>query len=152
VVVESSSVLLWPEFSPDGHWIAYMSEESGAPQVYVRPYPGSGEKYQVSTEQGFEPFWMPNGRELLYRDRDREKFFSVTITSWNPFRAEAPRLFFKGKKYGRYAPARGWDISGGQRFILTRNEESTANPVTHIEVVLNWTGRLKRLSAQKGSH
>jgi len=119
MVVESPSRLLWPEFSPDGHWIAYMSEESGAPEVYVSPYPGSGERHRVSTEQGFEPFWMPNGRELLYRDRDREKFFSVTITSRNPFRAEAPRLLFKGKKYGRTVPVRGWDISrDGQRFVL----------------------------------
>jgi Tol biopolymer transport system component len=144
-VLESRSALFWPEFSPDGRWIAYMSEESGAPAVYVSPYVGPGEKHRISTDQGFEPFWMPNGRELLYRDRDRQKFFSVTITSQKPFRAETPRLLFDGKKYSRAAPVRGWDVSrDGQRFVIAGNEESQMNSVGKIEVVLNWAEELKR--------
>ena len=147
VIVESASNLLWPEFSPDGHWIAYVSEETGTPEVYVASYPIPGKKQRISTEQGFEPIWMPNGRELLYRDRDRQKFFSVTITSLYPFRAEAPRLLFEGKKYARAAPTRGWDVTpDGQRFVIARNEEAKMTPVTQIEVVLNWIGELRRVS------
>jgi Tol biopolymer transport system component/DNA-binding winged helix-turn-helix (wHTH) protein len=149
VIVESGSNLGWPEFSPDGQWIAYVSEETGTSEVYVISYPVRGEKHRISSEQGFEPIWMPNGRELLYRDRDRQRFFSVTIKSLYPFKPEAPRLLFEGKKYGRYAPTRGWDVTAdGQRFVIARNEESKMNPVTQIEVVLNWTGELRRVSGK----
>jgi serine/threonine-protein kinase len=145
VIVESRSNLLWPEFSPDGHWIAYVSDETGTPEVYVVSYPMPGEKHRISTEQGFEPMWMSNGRELLYRDRDRQKFFSVRITSLYPFRFEAPRLLFEGKKYGRAAPTRGWDVThDGQRFVIARNEEAKITPVTQIEVVLNGIADLRR--------
>ena len=51
-----------PRFSPDGHWLAYISDESGRYEVYVQPYPGPGSKWQISTEGGTEPVWNPNGR------------------------------------------------------------------------------------------
>src|SRR5258706_2718859 len=56
-----------PVFSPDGRWLAYMSLESGGPEVYVRPFPGPGGKWQVSTGGGVMPVWSRNGRELFYR-------------------------------------------------------------------------------------
>ena len=54
-------------FSPDRRWLAYVSNESGRPEVYVQPYPGPGGKWQISTEGGTEPLWNSNGRELFYR-------------------------------------------------------------------------------------
>jgi Tol biopolymer transport system component/tRNA A-37 threonylcarbamoyl transferase component Bud32 len=60
-----------PRFSPDGHWLAYISNESGRYEVYVQPYPGPGGKWQISTEGGMEPVWNPNGRELFYRSGDK---------------------------------------------------------------------------------
>ena len=65
------STLTHPEFSPDGHWMAYVSNESGAAEVYVQAYPGPGEKIRISTAGGIEPIWTANGRELLYRAHDR---------------------------------------------------------------------------------
>ena len=65
--LESRFNLSHPEFSPDGRWMAYVSNESGTPEVYVQPYPGPGEKTRISTAGGFEPIWTANGRELLYR-------------------------------------------------------------------------------------
>jgi Tol biopolymer transport system component len=59
-----------PRFSPDGRWLAYISNESGRFEVYVQPYPGPGGKWQISTEGGMEPVWNRNGRELFYRNRD----------------------------------------------------------------------------------
>ena len=56
-----------PRFSPDGRWLAYISDESGRFEIYVQPYPGPGGKWQISTEGGTEPVWNPNGRELFYR-------------------------------------------------------------------------------------
>jgi eukaryotic-like serine/threonine-protein kinase len=60
-----------PRFSPDGRWIAYVSDESGRLEIYVQPYPGPGGKWQISTEGGNEPVWNPNGRELFYRVADK---------------------------------------------------------------------------------
>ncbi len=59
------------KFSPDGRWLAYESDESGQREVYVRPFPGPGGKWPVSTEGGTEPVWTRNGRELLYRNGDK---------------------------------------------------------------------------------
>jgi eukaryotic-like serine/threonine-protein kinase len=147
--LESQFNLGYPEFSPDGRWIAYTSMESGRSEVYVRAYPGPGAKIQISTGGGFQPIWTANGRELLYtssifnqKPPTPPKFFSVRIASLAPFRAEAPRLMFDsaGSRYNSAAPVRGWDSSpDGQRFLLTRREEPRDKPVTRIQVVLNWT-------------
>ena len=57
-----------PQFSPDGRWLAYTSDESGKTEVYVRPFPGPGQKRLVSSEGGTEPRWRGDGREIFYRD------------------------------------------------------------------------------------
>jgi eukaryotic-like serine/threonine-protein kinase len=54
-------------FSPDGHWIAYVSAQSGRAQVYLQAYPGPGERVQVSMDGGREPFWAPDGSQLYFR-------------------------------------------------------------------------------------
>jgi serine/threonine-protein kinase len=151
---ESPFTLWFPEFSPDGRWIAYVSTEVGSPEVYVRPYPGPGEKIRISTTGGSEPIWTANGRELLYRSGtlEHQQFFSAAIRSLSPFQADAPRLLFEAK-FGEYestAPTRSWDVSAdGQRFLLLRAVPSTDKPVTVMHVVLNWTDELKRLVPAK---
>jgi serine/threonine protein kinase len=109
--LESRFTLRYPEFSPDGRWIAYVSSESGRDEVYVQPYPGPGEKHRVSTEGGGQLIWTANGRELLFR-RSWQEFFSATITSLNPFRTEGPRLIFQSKSGGfsSTTPIRAWDV------------------------------------------
>ena len=56
-----------PRFSPDGRWLAYVSDESGRYEIYVQPYPGPGGKWQISTEGGTEPLWNRNGREPQHK-------------------------------------------------------------------------------------
>ena len=60
-----------PRFSPDGRWLAYMSDESGRLEIYAQAFPGPGEKYTLSTQGGKEPVWSRDGREIFYRDGDR---------------------------------------------------------------------------------
>ena len=137
--LESRFTLKYPEFSPDGHWMAYVSNESGADEVYVQPYPGPGQKIRISTGGGSAPIWTPNGRELLYRDRDRQggRFFSAAIRSLSPFRTDAPRLLFEAKtdEYNGGTPIRAWDISAdGKRFLLMRRLESGDKPVTVMQI------------------
>src|SRR5262249_25271693 len=66
VVIRTRAVEVYPEFSPDGHWLAYGSNESGRSEVYVIPYPGPGPRQQVSNEGGTAPAWSHDGRELFY--------------------------------------------------------------------------------------
>jgi len=131
-----------PRFSPDGHWLAYISNESGRYEIYVQPYPGPGGKWQISTEGGTEPTWNSNGRELFYRRGD--KMMAVDITTQRGFTAGKPRVLFEG----RYEPSPGtapnYDVSpDGQRFLMLKPSEP-AQAATQINVVLNWFEELKR--------
>ena len=152
--LESRFNLTHPEFSPDGHWMAYVSNESGAAEVYVQAYPGPGEKIRISTAGGIEPVWTATGRELLYRAQtgSGQAFFSAAIRSLSPFQHDTPRLLFEAgpREYGSTTPIRGWDVSAdGQRFLLLRPVESTDRPVTMIHVVMHWAEELKRLVPAK---
>jgi eukaryotic-like serine/threonine-protein kinase len=133
-----------PRFSPDGRWLAYLSNESGRYEIYVQPYPGPGGKWQISTEGGTEPVWNPDGRELFYRSGD--KMMAVDITTQPSFSAGKPRVLFEG----RYEPAPltnpNYDVSrDGQRFLMLKPAGQADEAATQINVVLNWFEELKRL-------
>jgi len=144
--LESRFSLYYPEFSPDGHWLAYVSTESGGFDVYVQPYPGPGEKYRISVGGATQPVWTKNGREILFRGNSQE-FFSATITSFNPFRAETPRLIYKqqGNGFSSTTPVRAWDATpDGERLLVTQDKESNDKPVNQLAIVLNWDQELQR--------
>jgi serine/threonine-protein kinase len=131
-----------PRFSPDGQWIAYVSNESGRFEVYVRPYPGPGGKWQVSIGGGEQPRWNPNGQELFYRVG--EKMMSVSIQTKPLFSAGAPRLVFQGRYEKLPGPGTHYGITpDGQQFIMIKpgNAEPAAS---EINVVLNWFEELKQ--------
>jgi serine/threonine-protein kinase len=145
--LESRFSLSHPEVSPDGRWMAYVSNESGTHEVFVQPYPGPGEKVRISTAGGTEPVWNPNGRELLYRNDG--KVFSVAITSTSPLRADSPKLALETKpgEYDSTSPIRSWSVSAdGRRFLLPKFEYRDT-PVTAFNIVLNWTEELTRVAA-----
>jgi Tol biopolymer transport system component len=102
-----------PVFSPDGHWVAYVSNESGRSEVYVAPFPGPGGRFIISTEGGSEPRWSRDGRELFYRNGN--KMMAVDVQSGSTFRAGTPRLLFEGD-YVSY------DVSpDGRRFLMIKS-------------------------------
>jgi serine/threonine-protein kinase len=153
--------LLYPEFSPDGHWLAYVSSESGTGEVYVQPYPGPGEKVRISPNGGFAPLWARGQRELFYlrvaNDTAKAPAFGgppmdqvmrVAIDTTNGFRASTPHLLFEGPFAGS-APVGGYDIApNSERFII--NKWGMAEPpVVQMHVVLNWFEELKRLAPTK---
>ncbi|MBI4479946.1 MAG: PD40 domain-containing protein [Acidobacteria bacterium] len=134
---------LVPQISPDGHWLAYLSDESGRFEVYVRPFPSSSGKWQISTEGGVEPLWARDGQELYYRSGD--KVMAVEITMQPSFQAGTPRLLFEGS-YTRRGAIRetNFDVwPDGQRFLMLKPTEQETAP-TQINVVLNWFEELKR--------
>jgi serine/threonine-protein kinase len=133
-----------PRFSPDGHWLSYVSNESGRYEVYVQPYPGPGGKWQISTEGGSEALWNRNGRELFYRNGD--KMMSVAISTQPSFAAGNPRQLFKGDYQMNATGIPEYDISpDGERFLMVKPVEQQQAAPTQINVVLNWTEELKRL-------
>jgi len=126
-----------PMLSPDGHWLAYTSNESGRDEIYVRAFPGSGGRWQVSNEGGTEPLWSPDGRELFYRTTDQ--FVSVTVQTSPSFAASSPKVMFRGR-YLANNNHTNYDIApDGHRFVMLKPSDDHADLV----VVLNWFQELK---------
>jgi len=131
-----------PQFSPDGRWLAYVSDDSGRREVYVQPFPGPGGKYQISTEGGTEAVWGRNG-ELYYRNEIGDKIMGVEITTEPTFRAGNPRLLFEGLHQRGTGNSPFYDVTpNGQRFVMVQTQETES---TQINVVQNWFEELKRL-------
>ncbi|MGE5717438.1 MAG: TolB family protein, partial [Acidobacteriota bacterium] len=127
-------------FSPDGRWVAYRSNESGRWEVFVRPYPGPGGKWQISNEGGSEPRWSPNGRELYYRDGD--KMMVAEVETKSTFRAGRPRMLFEGHYLGGRTSS--YDIApDGTRFLMIKPDPDESGPA-HVKVVLNWFEEVER--------
>jgi eukaryotic-like serine/threonine-protein kinase len=123
-------------FSPDGRWIAYESNETGRREVFVQPFPATGQKWQVSTNGGGSPRWMKGGRELMYFEVPEMRKV-VEISTQPTFQTSAPKDLFVTPR------AQGSAVTNdGQRFLFNMPAaESAPNPMT---LVLNWTAGLRR--------
>jgi serine/threonine-protein kinase len=136
--------------SPDGRWVAYVSDESGSFEVYVRPFPGPGGKWQISTEGAAEVIWSPKGNELFYRTgQQREKLMVVDIQTQPTFSAGKPRQLFEGP-YASNAAGVAYNADyaiapDGQRFLMLKpKEQQQDTALMQINVVLNWSEEVKR--------
>jgi Tol biopolymer transport system component len=142
--VNSAFSELEPAFSPDGRWLAYMSNESGSNEVYARPFPGPGGKWQVSTGGGDYPKWSRNGKELFYRTED-SKIMVVTYTaSGDSFHADKPQLWSPGQFTDRGGYT--FDLHpDGKRFAVLRapGTEQTA-AVNKVSFIFNFFDELRR--------
>jgi serine/threonine-protein kinase len=123
--------------SPDGRWIAYQSNESGRNEVYVRPYPGSGGRWQVSLEGGTEPIWSRAGGEILYRHDD--EMMSATVRTQPSFEVSGRSRLFSGQ----FGPGNFWDhnysvTADGQTFLMV---QPVAGPQQALVVTLGWFGK-----------
>ncbi|MCI0402501.1 MAG: serine/threonine-protein kinase [Acidobacteria bacterium] len=134
-------------FSPDGRWLAYHSNESGNSQIYVRPFPGPGGKWQVSAEGGFHATWSRNTRELFFKSPDEKIMVATWTASGDSFRAEKPRLWSEGQLTNR-GFNRNFDLHpDGKRFAVLRAPEGTeaAGPSRAL-LILNVQRDLRRLA------
>ena len=135
-----------PVFSPDGEWVAYVSDETDRDEVYVRPYPGPGQRIPISMGGGRDPRWSPDGRELFYRSG--RTVMVVTIEKEPSFNATRPKRVFTGP-YASYldsaSTVQAWyDISpDGQHFLMIENTSSQNDVELHV--ILDWDQELKRL-------
>ena len=117
-------------FAPNGQWLAFVSDQSGQDEVYVRAFAGKSESLKVSSAGGKWPMWHPNGQQLYYRLGD--KLMAVAITTKPKFSAATAReLFARRSRGGRM------NISHkSSRFLFV--DADLAQEVSHLNVVLNW--------------
>jgi len=152
-LIHTAANEMTPEFSPDGRWLAYVSNESGREEVYVQPYPGPGERHTISTNGGFQPAWNPNGRELFYvqagglnSGSSGRTLMSVKVATAPAFQAGTPEPMFENTDL-RSNWGRNYDVApDGQRFLLAISREAPSKlaPAQMI-FVQHWFEELKRL-------
>jgi len=128
--------------SPDGRWMAYISEETGDFEVYVQPYPNpGGSKWRITSSGGRDPVWSRDGRELFYQ-RDIT-MFAVRITTEPSFSAEPAVALFDGPYLD--ASGRYYDVTPDGRFLMIKPGWLSAGRQAPLHIVLNWFEELERL-------
>src|SRR5262249_876797 len=122
----------YPRFSPDGHWVAYSSDESGRAEVYVRSFPDPTSRVQVSADGGTDPVCSRDGKGLYYRSLGA--IFAATVDAGTSFGVVARRRLFEKPFVGNYGAA-GYDASrdAGQLLMLRPNPDAI-----QLIVVSNW--------------
>jgi Tol biopolymer transport system component len=126
-------------FSPDARWVAYQSDESGRYEVYVRPFPGPGGQWQISTEGGTSPRWRADGKELYYVAPDLKLMAAVVVTQ---NAAQGPTLT-PGTPEAMFqthivqAPSKPqYDVARDGRFLIDTELENTSTEPIHL--LQNW--------------
>lgn len=132
------------QFSPDGRWVAYASNETGTWEVYVSPFPAPNSKWQVSRAGGEEPRWRRDGKELFYLSAEG-KMIATPVKTAGSFEVGAPMTLFQAHTRQQISvmDAFSYDVTAdGQKFLInTRIEETNAAP---LSIILNWASEMER--------
>ena len=138
------------QFSPDGHWAAYMSDESGRYEIYLRPFNGNasgeptGGQWQVSTSGGINPKWRADGKELYYIALDGKLMAAQITTKTTTIEPGTPVVLFQTRIVGGGTDVfvgNNYDVSGDGRFLINTVLEEAPSPITLVQ---NWTAGLKK--------
>jgi Tol biopolymer transport system component len=130
---------IWGQFSPDGRWVAYQSNESGRHEIYVRPFPGPGGKWPVSSSGGVYPRWSHDGKEVYYIAPNATLMATSIAVKGATLEVGTPVALFKTRMAGGGAFLVGsrqqYDVARDGRFLINVETESTSPPIT---LLLNW--------------
>jgi Tol biopolymer transport system component/predicted Ser/Thr protein kinase len=133
-----------PAFSPDARWLAYVSNESGTNEVYVRPFPGPGGKWQISTGGGLFPLWSRDGRELLFQTLDRRVMAVGYNAKGDSFDAGKPRVWSETRLLN-LAGLPVYDLApDGKRLAAILASDQAGKEPTHLTFLLNFFDELRR--------
>ncbi|MFZ3329520.1 MAG: protein kinase [Candidatus Acidiferrales bacterium] len=142
--LKAESVLSNGQFSPDGKWVTYASNESGKWEIYVTSFPVAHGKWRVSTTGGEQPRWRGDGKELFYLSSDG-KMMAAPVTTGAKFDSGTPVALFPATPRQRAARTElfVYDVSrDGQRFLInTQVKQAETQPMS---VVLNWPAKLNK--------
>jgi Tol biopolymer transport system component len=128
-------------FSPDGKWVAYASDEAGRYQIYIQPFPSTGQRFQISFDGGTAPRWRHDGKELFFRDGANGNLMAADIKSGSAIEASKPKTLFRA-----FLLSANYDVTAdGQHFIggVPAGSDLTVDS-SPLTVVLNWTAGLKK--------
>jgi dipeptidyl aminopeptidase/acylaminoacyl peptidase len=125
------------QFSPDGHWVAYQSNESGRFEIYVQPFPGPSGKSRVSAAGGTAPRWRHDGKELFFLSPDLKLMAASVQTSGSTFESASPVTLFQTRAAtgGTANLRQEYDVSQDGRFLINTGTETSTVPIT---LILNW--------------
>jgi len=142
--VNTPAFELAPAFSPDGRWLAYASNETGNYEVYVRPFPGPGDKWQISTGGGTFPKWSRNGKELFYRTPDGKIMVTAYTDTPDSFHADKPQLWSPGQ-FTILEGNLSFDLHpDGKRFaVLKAPTTGDTSPVNKVSFIFNFFDELR---------
>jgi eukaryotic-like serine/threonine-protein kinase len=141
VLLKTPSREVWGAFSPDDRWVAYMSNESGQPEIFVRPFaapgaPVAGSQWQVSTSGGIHPVWRPDGKELYYIDPVGALVAAPVRISGSTFQRDTPMVRFSTRILGGGIDAgqgRQYDIAPDGRFLINTVLDDVDAPITLLQ-------------------
>ena len=140
-LIESEFTNRLADMSADGKWIAYASNESGRYEIYVRPFPGPGGKWAVSTNAGDEPLWNPNGLELFYRDGTN--VMVATVSTSPTFSVVSRKVLFEDRY--DHAGTHDWSIfPDGNHYAMLRPEQSEAELTVTLNALAGVKGAAKK--------
>ena len=131
------------QFSPDGRWVAYSSDESGRYEIYVRSFGGTPAKFQISQNGGMQPRWRGDGKELYYLSPDGKMMAVSVKETAEAVERGTPQVLFEDRSLsGATGAAFFYDVTrDGQRFLIVATAEGNSQPLT---LVTNWQAGLKK--------
>jgi Tol biopolymer transport system component len=134
-----------PRLSPNGRWLAYVSDESGRDEIYVQAFPETGMKQIISTEGGREPVWSRDGTELFYRRGD--ELLVVDVDTGDELEAGTPKIVLTARfAVGGGGRNQNYDVSpDSERFVFVQRDEGVPR---EVRVVVNWLQELERVGSQ----
>jgi Tol biopolymer transport system component len=136
--VKTQFIESWPEFSPDGRWVVYESNESGRYEVYVRSFPDGDRTSRVSTEGGISPRWAKSGTEIYFVD-EKSRMIATSVKASADFQVLGSRVLFDAVSYeGNFSVS-----NDGQRFLMMPLI-GTAHASTQINLVFNFLSELRQ--------
>jgi hypothetical protein len=152
-VMQTPAIEMFPSWSPDGRWLAYVSNGTDRNEVYVQPFPGPGTVITVSTNGGTAPVWSPQGRELFYVERrpgeeQSPRMMAVNMTTpLDPGRPVPLFSFTSGSLLlVNCSPTNCYSVAAnGQEFYALRMLPRQPARVAQIHLVMNWFEEVKRL-------
>jgi serine/threonine-protein kinase len=136
---------MFPEFSPDGRWLAYSSDETGRREIYVSSFPEGDKKHIISNRGGMEPLWSRDGKELFYWETST-RLMKVDISIDQKLNSSAPKALFEFPSRLSTIPIRNYDVTpDGERFLVGKSIPRYPAGVTQINLIQNWFEELKRI-------
>jgi Tol biopolymer transport system component len=139
VFLKTAANELWGQFSPNAHWVAYQSNETGRYEIYVRPFPARGRAFPISTAGGVYPRWSRDGKELYFIAPDAKMMAVAIRADETSVDAGLPTTLFQTRRLGGGLNVIGrshqYDVTRDGRFLINVDAESNVPPIT---LLLNW--------------